>query len=60
MIPRFETCGAVDTIRLAFDKETSKFKGFAFVRFKDDDGVEAAIYLNQEPFKVVIFLLRMD
>jgi len=48
---RFETCGAVESVRLAYDKETKKFKGFAFVTFKDDDGVEAATYLNQEPFK---------
>jgi RNA recognition motif-containing protein len=45
----FETHGTVDSINLITDRETGRFRGFAFVEM--EDGVDAAIdALNDQDF----------
>jgi nucleolin len=39
----------IDSIRLAFDKDTGDFKGFGHVDFGDDESLEEAVKLNQTP-----------
>lgn len=46
----FTTCGSVESVRVVRDKATRVGKGFAYVQFKDENGVEAALALNDKKF----------
>lgn len=34
----FEKCGDIDSVRIIYDKETSKSKGFGYVQFETVEG----------------------
>jgi nucleolar protein 12 len=46
----FSRAGAVESVRVVRDKETRVGKGFAYVQFKDENGVEAALLYNDKKF----------
>lgn len=46
----FSRAGAVESVRVVRDKETRVGKGFAYVQFKDENGVEAALSYNDKKF----------
>lgn len=46
----FSRAGAVESVRVVRDKETRVGKGFAYVQFKDENGVEAALSYNGKKF----------
>ncbi|KIW65654.1 hypothetical protein PV04_07894 [Phialophora macrospora] len=46
----FSKCGAVESVRVVRDQETRVSKGFAYVQFKDENGVEAALLMNDKKF----------
>jgi nucleolar protein 12 len=46
----FGRVGAVESVRVVRDKETRVGKGFAYVQFKDENGVEAALSYNDKKF----------
>jgi nucleolar protein 12 len=46
----FGKCGAVQSVRVVRDQETRVSKGFAYVQFKDENSVEAALLMNDKKF----------
>jgi nucleolar protein 12 len=46
----FSKAGKVESIRVVRDKETRIGKGFAYVQFSDENGVEAALLMNDKKF----------
>jgi nucleolar protein 12 len=46
----FSRAGTVESVRVVRDKETRVGKGFAYVQFKDENGVEAALLYNDKKF----------
>lgn len=42
----FEDYGNVDSVKIVFDRDTGKSKGFGFVEMDDDDGQQAIAGLN--------------
>lgn len=46
----FGKCGKVESVRVIRDKETRISKGFAYVQFQDENGVEAALLLDGKKF----------
>ena len=46
----FTKCGPVESVRVVRDQETRVSKGFAYVQFKDENSVEAALLLNDKKF----------
>ena len=46
----FGRAGAVESVRVVRDKETRVGKGFAYVQFKNENGVEAALLYNDKKF----------
>ena len=46
----FSRAGAVESVRVVRDKETRVGKGFAYVQFKDENGVEAELLYNDKKF----------
>ena len=46
----FGRAGAIESVRVVRDKETRVGKGFAYVQFRDENGVEAALLYNDKKF----------
>lgn len=46
----FSKAGKVESVRVVRDKETRVGKGFAYVQFEDENGVEAALLFNDKKF----------
>jgi nucleolar protein 12 len=46
----FGRAGTVESVRVVRDRETRVGKGFAYVQFKDENGVEAALLYNNKKF----------
>ncbi|KIW23186.1 uncharacterized protein PV07_11406 [Cladophialophora immunda] len=46
----FSKVGKVESVRVVRDQETRVGKGFAYVQFKDENGVEAALLMNDKKF----------
>lgn len=46
----FNKVGAVESVRVVRDQETRVSKGFAYVQFKNENSVEAALLLNEKKF----------
>ena len=46
----FGKVGKVESVRVVRDKETRIGKGFAYVQFVDENGVEAALLMNERKF----------
>ncbi|KAK5174459.1 Nucleolar protein 12 [Saxophila tyrrhenica] len=46
----FGKCGTVESVRVVRDSTTRVGKGFAYVQFEDENGVEAALRLNEQKF----------
>lgn len=46
----FNKCGKVESVRVIRDSTTRVGKGIAYVQFEDENGVEAAILLNEKKF----------
>ena len=46
----FAKAGKVESVRVIRDKETRVGKGFAYVQFADENGVEAALLYNDKKF----------
>lgn len=46
----FAPCGAVKDVKIPFDRETRRAKGFAFVEFETQSGAESAITKSGESF----------
>ena len=46
----FNKCGKVESVRVVRDKVTRVGKGFAYVQFDDQNGVEAALQYNDQKF----------
>ena len=46
----FGKAGKVESVRVVRDKETRVGKGFAYVQFMDENGVEAALLYNDKKF----------
>ena len=44
----FSQYGEVDEVRLISDRDTGRSKGFAFISYKTEDGMEAALKKNGE------------
>ena len=42
----FDNFGFIEQIKLIRDRETGKSRGFAFIRFRDKVGAEAALTMN--------------
>ncbi|RMZ66940.1 nucleolar 12 [Pyrenophora seminiperda CCB06] len=47
---QFAKCGKVESVRVVRDAKTRVGKGFAYVQFVDENGVEAALQLNEQKF----------
>ncbi|EMD93986.1 hypothetical protein COCC4DRAFT_58610 [Bipolaris maydis ATCC 48331] len=43
-------CGTIESVRVVRDAKTRVGKGFAYVQFTDENGVEAALQLNEKNF----------
>jgi len=43
-------CGTIESVRVVRDAKTRVGKGFAYVQFHDENGVEAALQLNEKMF----------
>jgi nucleolar protein 12 len=43
-------CGTIESVRVVRDAKTRVGKGFAYVQFADENGVEAALQLNEKNF----------
>ncbi|KAL3093225.1 hypothetical protein niasHT_022675 [Heterodera trifolii] len=54
----FSSCGVVTNVRIVYDRETNRPKGFAFCEFQDQQGAQNAvtnmngIELNGRPLRV--------
>ncbi|KAK8229478.1 hypothetical protein HDK77DRAFT_500815 [Phyllosticta capitalensis] len=46
----FGKCGTVESVRVVRDPKTRVGKGFAYVQFTDENGVEAALLFNEKKF----------
>lgn len=46
----FGKCGKIESVRVIRDKETRISKGFAYVQFEDENGVESALGLDGKRF----------
>ncbi|KIX98773.1 uncharacterized protein Z520_05234 [Fonsecaea multimorphosa CBS 102226] len=46
----FSKVGEVESVRVVRDQETRVGKGFAYVQFKDENSVEAALLMNDKKF----------
>ncbi|KAK7540771.1 uncharacterized protein J3D65DRAFT_674975 [Phyllosticta citribraziliensis] len=46
----FGKCGTVESVRVVRDPKTRVGKGFAYVQFTDENGVEAALLFNDKKF----------
>lgn len=46
----FGKCGKVESVRVIRDSTTRVGKGIAYVQFEDENGVEAALLLNEKKF----------
>lgn len=46
----FGKCGKIESVRVVRDKETRISKGFAYVQFEDENGVESALGLDNKRF----------
>jgi len=46
----FAKCGTVESVRVVRDSKTRVGKGFAYVQFTDENGVEAALEYNDKRF----------
>jgi nucleolar protein 12 len=46
----FSRAGTVESVRVVRDRETRVGKGFAYVQFRDENGVEAALLYNDKKF----------
>ncbi|USP77325.1 hypothetical protein yc1106_04599 [Curvularia clavata] len=46
----FSKCGTIESVRVVRDAKTRVGKGFAYVQFADENGVEAALQLNEKSF----------
>ncbi|OAL37425.1 hypothetical protein AYO20_03274 [Fonsecaea nubica] len=46
----FSKAGQVESVRVVRDQETRVGKGFAYVQFKDENSVEAALLMNDRKF----------
>ena len=42
----FEKCGDIESVRIIYDKETGKSKGFGYVQFENPNSLQTAIQLN--------------
>ena len=51
----FGTFGEIDNVKLKMDQMTGRSRGFAFVLYKDEEGVEKATAGTEHTIKVVIF-----
>ena len=51
----FESYGEIDTINLKMDPMTGRSRGFAFVVFKNIEGIQAALQQNAHVVKVNSF-----
>jgi len=47
---QFGKCGKVESVRVVRDAKTRVGKGFAYVQFVDENGVEAGLQLNEQKF----------
>ncbi|XPS93473.1 Nucleolar protein 12 [Ascochyta lentis] len=47
---QFAKCGKIENVRVIRDAQTRIGKGFAYVQFTDENGVEAALQLNEKKF----------
>ncbi|KAJ4325111.1 Nucleolar protein 12 [Neodidymelliopsis sp. IMI 364377] len=47
---QFGKCGKIENVRVIRDAQTRIGKGFAYVQFEDENGVEAALQLNEKKF----------
>lgn len=47
---QFGKCGKIENVRVIRDAQTRIGKGFAYVQFIDENGVEAALQLNEKKF----------
>ena len=47
----FAPCGTLDKVTIICDKHTGMSKGFAYIKFADETGVENALKLDNTPFK---------
>lgn len=47
---QFSKCGKIENVRVIRDAQTRIGKGFAYVQFTDENGVEAALQLNEKKF----------
>ncbi|KAL2644559.1 hypothetical protein R1flu_012146 [Riccia fluitans] len=48
----FASCGDILSVRVPTDKDTQEIKGFAFIAFKEMEGLENALMLNESILKV--------
>lgn len=48
----FETCGDVTSIRMVMDTKTQKFKGFAFIAMRTEDGERKALAMHNREVSV--------
>jgi nucleolar protein 12 len=46
----FAKCGKIESVRVVRDAKTRVGKGFAYVQFVDENGVEAALQLHEQKF----------
>ncbi|KAI4684710.1 uncharacterized protein J4E88_004151 [Alternaria novae-zelandiae] len=46
----FGKCGKIESVRVVRDAKTRVGKGFAYVQFVDENGVEAALQLNEKMY----------
>jgi nucleolar protein 12 len=46
----FSRAGTVESVRVVRDRETRVGKGFAYIQFRDENGVEAALLYNDKKF----------
>ncbi|OAE22063.1 hypothetical protein AXG93_3719s1430 [Marchantia polymorpha subsp. ruderalis] len=46
----FAACGAIISVRVPTDKDSQEIKGFAYIAFRDREGLEKALDLNDSEF----------
>lgn len=42
----FRPCGKVKNVRMVYNNQTGKFKGFAYIDFETNKGVQKALQMN--------------